>query len=265
MEALAKFKQSQREIWSNFGSIQLSTVPVAGRLVEFAQVTSGVRLLDAGCGTGVVAITAARRGAKVTGIDLTPKLLEHATENARVAAVDVDWHEGDIEELPFSDGTFDMVLSQFAHIFAPRPEVATAELLRVLKPGGTIAFCTWPPELLVGNIMTLAASYMPAPPSAMSDPMLWGTPTIARERLGDAVTQLVFDRGCMNVAALSPEHFRFNIERTVGPVLKLVETLSPSNPALLDKFRAEFDSIVAHYYAHNVVRQDFLLTRAIKK
>src|SRR5205085_2258788 len=80
------------------------------------------------------------------------ELLEHARGNARVAEVEVEWHQGDAEGLPFPDGSFDAVTSQFGHIFAPRPEVAVAEMLRVLKPGGTVAFATWPPELLIGRM-----------------------------------------------------------------------------------------------------------------
>src|SRR5271168_2461 len=101
----------------------LTTIPAA-RLVKFAGVQPGQQVLDVACGTGVVSVTAARIGAHVTALDLTPELLERARENARVAGVEVDWHEGDVEQLPFGDTTFDVVLSEFGHIFAPRPEVA---------------------------------------------------------------------------------------------------------------------------------------------
>jgi SAM-dependent methyltransferase len=265
MDALQQFKQAQKQIWSNFGPVEVSTTPVAGRLVRFANVSAGSQVLDAGCGTGVVAVTAARLGALVTGIDITAKLLERAHENASIAEVDIDWRESDVEELPFSDAHFDIVLSQFAHMFAPRPAVATAEMLRVLKPGGTIAFCTWPPELLTGSILSLALNYLPAPPVAVADPVLWGEPSIVCERLGDAVSQLTFDRGCMQVYALSPQHLRANIERTVGPVLKVIEMFSAGDPDSLKKFRDQFDAIVSAYFADNIVRQDYLLTRAVKK
>jgi ubiquinone/menaquinone biosynthesis C-methylase UbiE len=108
--------------------------------VKFANVRAGQNVLDVGCGTGIVAITAARIGASVRGLDLTPELLERARENARIANVEIDFREGDAEALPFDDVTFDVVLSQFGHMFAPRPDVAMAEMLRVLKRGGTIAF-----------------------------------------------------------------------------------------------------------------------------
>ena len=220
-------------------------------------------MLDVGCGTGVVAITAARLGARVTGVDLTPQLLARARENAVVALVDVEWREADVEELPFGDEQFDVVLSQFAHMFAPRPDVAVREMLRTLKRGGTIAFSTWPPELLVGRTMALGTRYTPPPPGVAS-PLLWGEPSIIRERLGSAVEDIVFDRGSLLVPALSPQHYRTAVERSAGPLIKMVELLRTTDPDRLGVFRQEFDTIVAEYLEDNLVRQDYLLTRSRK-
>ena len=122
------------------------TAPPAAHLVRYARMGAGKRVLDVGTGTGVVALTAARTGAKVTGLDLTPTLLERARENATLAELSIDFREGDAEALPFDDASFDVVVSQFGHMFAPRAEVALAQMLRVLRPGGTLAFTTWPPE-----------------------------------------------------------------------------------------------------------------------
>lgn len=264
MDGLTQFKQMQKEAWAHFGPFETLTMIPAGRLVRLAGVARGIRVLDVGCGTGVVSITAARTGATVSAIDLTPPLLERARENARIADVSIDFREADAEELPFGDAEFDVVLSQFAHMFAPRPDVAIREMLRVLKPGGTIAFSTWPPELLVGQTSALAARYMPPPPAGVAPPMLWGEPTVIRERLGGAVRDISFDRDCMLVPALSLQHHRAGVERSAGPVVKLVASLSASDPAKLAEFRKEFDAIVARYYRDNIVRQDYLLTRATK-
>lgn len=136
MDSLAQFKEAQRQGWAHFAPLEANTTPEAARLVKHARVRPGHRVLDVACGTGVVAVTAARLGARVTGLDLTPELLERARENASIAGVDVDWHEGDVEQLPFGDAAFEVVLSQFGHMFAPRPGVAVAEMLRVLSPGG---------------------------------------------------------------------------------------------------------------------------------
>jgi SAM-dependent methyltransferase len=263
-DPFAQFKAMQRQGWAHFAPLQAVTTVAAAHLVKFAKIRAGQDVLDVGCGTGVVSVTATRRGAKVTGIDLTPELLVHARENAAIAGVHVEWREGDAENLPFADNSFHAVVSQFGHMFAPRPDVAIAEMLRVLKPGGTIAFSTWPPELLVGRTFRVSAKYGPAPPPGVVAPVLWGDPNVVRERLGNAVTSIEFDCGRIVVPTLSPQHFRSLIEKTAGPMIKLVETLGAADPAKLAAFRAEFDAAVAEYYEDNTVRQDFLMTRAIK-
>src|SRR6185503_6923459 len=110
--------------------------------------------------------------------------------------------------MPFPDATFDVVLSQFGHMFAPRPRVAITEMLRVLKPGGTIAFATWPPELLIGSSFRLVSSYMPPPPPDVSPSPEWGDVAIVRERLGSAVKDILFDRDRMLFPALSVQNYR---------------------------------------------------------
>lgn len=263
MDALEQFKAAQRQAWAHFIPFELTTSATAAHLVAFASVQAGQRVLDVGCGTGVVAITARRRGAQVTGVDLTPELLKRARENAAVADVDVEWREGDVENLPFGDAAFDVVLSQFGHMFAPRPDVATREMLRVLKPGGLIAFSTWPPELCIGRIFALIGRYLPPPPSFVLPPTQWGDPTRVRDRLGTAIADLVFDRAVMLFPALSPAHCRLFFESNAGPVLRLVQTLQ-GEPPRLATFRGEFEEIVAQYLRDNVVRQDYLMTRARK-
>jgi SAM-dependent methyltransferase len=262
-DAIAKFKEEQRQGWKFFMPLETLTTPAAPRLVKLANVRVGESILDVACGTGVVAITAARIGARVRGVDLTPELLERARENARLANVEIDFREGDAEALPYGDAEFDVVLSQFGHMFAPRPNIAIAEMLRVLKPGGTIAFATWPPELLIGSSFRLVASYMPPPPG-VSPPPQWGDVAVVRERLGSAVKDILFDRACLLVPALSVQGYRDYVERTAGPLLKLVESLGTSDPARLARFRRDYDALVEPYFENNIVRQDYLLTRAVK-
>lgn len=264
MDPIAKFKEAARVSWSTFAPFEMITGTTAPELVRFAGVRAGSRVLDVGCGTGVVALTAARRGAHVTGADLTPELLERARENAEIAGFEVDFHESDVEALPFDDVSFDIVLSQFGHMFGPRPDVTVAEMLRVLKPGGTIAFSTWPPELYTGRMFLLLGKYAPPPPPGVSSPALWGDPAVVRERLGAAVSDLCFDRACMRFPILSPAHMRLFTERNAGPVSKLVEALA-AEPDVLASFRAEFEALVAEYYRDNVVYQDYLMSRARKR
>src|ERR1041385_3825026 len=149
-------------------------------------------------------------------------------------------------------------------MFAPRPDVAMTEMLRVLKSGGTIAFTTWPPELLMGSSFRLVASYMPSLPPGVSPAPQWGDVAIVRERLGSAVKDISFDRACMLFPALSVQNYRDHLEHTAGPMLKLVEMLSGSDPDQLTQFRREYEELVARYFEDNIVRQDYLLTRATK-
>lgn len=264
MDSFDSFKAAQKQIWPNFAPYEVHTTPTAARLVRRAGVRAGQHVLDVACGTGVVSLTAARLGARVTGLDLTPELLERARENARIAAVDIDWHEGDVEKLPFGNAEFDIVLSQFGHMFAPRPEVAIGEMLRVLKPGGTIAFSTWPPELLVGRVFALVGTYLPPPAPGVAPPTQWGDPNTIRQRLGSAVKNLSFDRATMTIPALSLSHHRLTAEKSSGSILRLVKELQESDSGKLEKFRREYDALVGEYFEDNLLRQDYLITRATK-
>jgi 2-polyprenyl-3-methyl-5-hydroxy-6-metoxy-1,4-benzoquinol methylase len=264
LDPFENFKAMQKQGWAHFAPLEMMTTPTAANLVTFAGVKAGQQVLDVGCGTGVVAITAARAGAKVSALDLTPELLERARANSAIAEVAVEWREGDAEQLPYGDAAFDVVLSQFGHMFAPRPAVAIAEMLRVLKPGGTIAFSTWPPDLFIGRMFKQIGSYLPPPPPGISPPPQWGDQNIVRERLGSAVKDIVFERGTMRVPALSLQHFRGFTERTAGPLVRLVETLTVSDPAKLATFRREYDALAAEYLEDNTIKQEYMMTRAIK-
>lgn len=263
VDPFVQYKATQREGWALFAPLEALTILPAEALVEFAGVTKEKRVADVGCGTGVVAITAARRGAHVDALDLSPVLLERARENAQVAEVEVEFREGDVEQLPYKDNSFDCVLSQFGHMFAPRPEVAIAEMLRVLKPGGTIAFSTWPPELFTGRMFALVSKYLP-PPQGVAPPPLWGDPNIVRERLGSRVKDLFFDRPLVIKPALSIQHLMHTFSSTAAPVIKLTEKLSVENPAALGEFRAEFSDLISKYYKGNSLHQHFLMSRAVK-
>jgi ubiquinone/menaquinone biosynthesis C-methylase UbiE len=263
MDPIAQFKEGAKQAWSTFAPLEMITGSVAPRLVKYAGVERGKEVLDVGCGTGVVALTAARLGAKTTGVDLTPELLARARENGQIMGLDVAWQEADAEALPFADAKFDIVVSQFGHMFAPRPEIAVKEMLRVLKPGGTIAFSTWPPELMVGRMFVVTGTYAPPPPHGVSPPHQWGDPSIVRERLGSAVKDLCFARDAMAFQILSVPHYRVFMESNVGPITKLVQSLRADQQKLA-AFRREIDDLVSLFFADNLVRQDYLLTRAVK-
>lgn len=259
-----EFKSRQKEIWALgcFADIAQFTTQAAGHLVRFAGVSAGQRVLDVATGTGVAAITARLKGAVVTGIDLTPSLLAQAKESAAVAGItDIAWQEADAEALPFPSSSFDVVLSQFGHMFAPRPEVAVAEMLRVLKLGGVLAFATWSPEQLIGRLFSLTARYVSSPPGIPS-PVLWGDVGVIQQRLAGKTRGLFFERGVMAVPSLSPRHSRLFQESKAGPFVRTVETLQ-KDPQRLSCWRQEVEALISEYLRDNVVRNEYLLTRAV--
>lgn len=259
----AAMKAAQREGWGLFAPIAPFTTPAAAALVRYAGITAGETVLDVACGTGVVALTAALRGAHVKGLDLAPALLADARRNAAIVDAAIDFSEGDVEALPYADASFDVVLSQFGHMFAPRPERAIAEMLRVLRPGGRIAFSTWPPELVIGRLFDLVGHYLPGPPGAAA-PSSWGETSNIWCWLGHAVNGIEFHRDEMTIPALSPRHYGANMEHTAAPFIKVVQTLG-NQPERLAAFRAEVVAIVESYFVDNRVRQSYLMTRASKR
>jgi SAM-dependent methyltransferase len=264
MDPTAPFKAQQKVAWSNFAIFENVTASTAPRLVSFAGIKTGTKVLDVGCGTGVVGLTAARLGAQVTGVDLTPELVARAQENATLMGVEAEWREGDAEALPLPDAAFDVVVSQFGHMFAPRPDVAVREMLRVLKRGGVIAFSTWPPELFTGRMFGLIGKYAPPPPAGVSPPGQWGDTNVVRERLGAAVKDIAFARDVMRFQMLSVQHYRVFMETNFGPARKLLEGLDASEPDRAAALRRDLEQLAAEFLEDNVLRQDYLLTRAVK-
>lgn len=263
-DPFAAMKSAQRQAWASFSPTAIFTTEPAAKLVAFAQIERGERVLDVGCGTGTVAITAALRGAYVDGLDLSPDLLDEARAHAQIArGIEVlRFAEGDCERMPYADASFDCVVSQFGHMFGPRPHVAIAEMLRVLRPGGRIAFSTWPPELLMGRMFDLFARVSPLPEGAAL-PSSWGDPHNVRERLGSAVRGLEFATGEMRTPTLSPDHFCARMEATSPPYKKALASLA-ADPAAADRLRGDLRAIVAAYFRDNCVTQTFLMTRATK-
>jgi SAM-dependent methyltransferase len=241
------------------------SAPEAARLVRFAGVQPGDRVLDVGTGSGLVAIIAAQHGACATGIDPTPELLAKAKENAALAGCrDIEWHEGTAEVLPFADASFDVVLSQYAHMFSPQPEAAAREMLRVVKPGGRIAFAAWTPDGLAPRLMGLTFRYLPPMPGAAPpSPFEWGDADGVRTYLGERVRDLRFESAFLQLPALSTAHARRLFEETFGPTLLLVGTLS-NEPGRLAQWRNEHDAAAAEFFADGRLRFDYLLTRAIR-
>lgn len=170
---------------------------------------------------------------------------------------------GDAEELPFPDASFDVVVSQFGHMFAPRPEVAAREMLRVLKPGGTIAFSTWPPHSFPGRLFALVGSFAGPPPAGIAPPAQWGDPNTVRERL-PGVGDVLFRHQVMTFPTLSPQHWRHNTEQTLGPVRKVATALQ-QDAQRLATFRSELERLATEFFEDHSIRHEYLMTRGVKR
>lgn len=202
----------------NYAAVAEKILDVGGVCVERAGVEPGMEVLDVACGTGNATIPAARAGARVTGLDFSDALLAVARERAADAMVEVDWVEGDAQDLPFEDGSFDRVISTFGHMFAPDHERTAAEMKRVCR--GRIGICCWSPRGAIGRMFRTIAELVPPPPGSAS-PLLWGTEEHVRELLGEGE----FDRGEVEWRDPSVEGYADFMLESFGPMLNAQETL----------------------------------------
>jgi SAM-dependent methyltransferase len=196
-EGLAAFKQGTRASWAagDFPAIARRELwPMGRRLVDRVGIRPGDEVLDVACGSGNAAIRAAEDGGRVTGVDLTPELFDAGRDEAAKAGVDVTFVEGDAEALPFDDESFDVVLSVFGCMFAPRHALAAAEIARVLRPGGRLGIFAWTPEGGTGVMFRTLGGYMPPPPPFAQPPVLWGSEEHVRELFAGSGIELAFER-----------------------------------------------------------------------
>jgi SAM-dependent methyltransferase len=221
-----EFKARQRAMWEAGDYPPLSELigGVGQRVVERADVEPGMRVLDVACGTGNAALPAARAGARVTGLDLAPGLLEAGRERAEAAELEIDWIEGDAEALPFEADSFERVFSTFGHMFAPRHRRTADEMARVCRPGGTIAICCWTPEGTIGDVFAASASHMPPPPDFAEPPILWGTEDHVREMFPGA-SGFEFERHSATVEWESPRAWADYFFERFGPLVTARELL----------------------------------------
>ena len=200
-------------------------------------------MLDVACGCGNATIPAAKTGAKVTGLDLTPELLEAAKANAAEAGVEIEWIEGDAEQLPFDDASFDAVISVFGCMFAPDQKTTASEIARVLKPGGRIGICAWTPEGNVGRMFITTASHMPPPPEGFQPPVLWGSEDHVRELFAGTGVELELARTTLEFIGDTPDAFMEESMRDLPPVAAVRSMLEPEGKweALRDELTAFYD------------------------
>ncbi len=170
-------------------------------------------MLDVAAGTGNASIPAAQTGAEVTASDLTPELFEAGKARAESEGVELEWVEADAENLPFDDESFDVVMSSIGAMFAPRHQAVADEMVRVCKPGGTIAMLNWTPEGMIGALFRTMGPYAPPPPPGAQPPPLWGGEDHVRELFGDRVDLHTLERDMLEITAFGAaqeygEHFK---------------------------------------------------------
>lgn len=245
-DAAAGLKQTARPVWSAGDHDTISGLirDVGPAVVAAAGVKRGDQVLDVGSGTGNAAIPAARAGAIVIASDLTPELVEAGRRRAADASAEVQWVEADAEALPFPDGSFDVVLSTFGVMFAPRHAVAAGEVARVLRGGGTLALANWTPEGFGGRIFRMMAGFLPPPPDFASPPELWGSEAhVAQLFAGSGVVELDFERRTTTLAFVSADEMVDEYFTHFGPFLAARAMLEPTGRH--DELRRAFGELIA--------------------
>jgi SAM-dependent methyltransferase len=247
----------QRETWEagDYADVARTIEEVSPVTVAAARVAAGDELLDVATGTGNTALAAARAGARVTGLDIVPGLLEVARERAAAEGLAIDFVEGDAAALPFGASTFHRVTSVFGAMFAAAQVETAAEMLRVCRPGGTIAVAAFTPQGLNGQMFAAAARHLP-PPAGFKAPVLWGDEDHVR-LLFVAAVDIAFERRTYPIVADSPQAWVEYLSTVLGPLVQTRRALEADGrwPALRDE-------LVALYAAHNEATDGSLLAPA---
>lgn len=261
-------KLRHRRMWASgdYPSVARELIPRLGeRLVAAAGVGAGDRVLDVAAGSGNAAIPAAALGARVVASDLTPELLAAGRREAAARGVELAWEEGDAEALPYSDGRFDVVLSCVGVMFAPHHQAAADEILRVARPGGTIALLSWTPEGFVGRMLATMKPFAPAPRPGASPPPLWGTIDHVQGLFGAGVHNLTSVREDAPIVGFgSGAQFRDFFKTNYGPTIALYAALTavqPERVAELDRALAELGD---RYIEDEQMQWEYLLVTATR-
>ncbi len=238
-----------RKIWASgdYAKAAVSLLPIADQVIRIAKVRAGERVLDIACGTGNTALAARARGAIVTGLDITPELLEIArTRAVKDGFDDIAWNEGDAERLPYPDSSFDVVVSTCGLMFAPGHRDVASELARVTVPGGRIAIQAWTPDGGIGKRFAITDRYAPRPAGA-PDPFDWGSGDKVRALLAETFTGLGFEHSDLPSIAPSPEVLADTMLEIYPPLATLRRSLSPE---LQVSLRADLTDFYRGFVTH---------------
>lgn len=234
-------KAKHRAMWAmgDYPALASDIISDLGRvLVKACAVKPGEMVLDVAAGAGNAAIPAALAGATVVASDLTPELFDAGRRQAEAQGAEVEWRQGDAEALPFADGEFDTVMSSVGVMFAPHHQQSADELVRVVRPGGTIGLLSWTPQGFIGQMFATMKPYAPPPPPGAQPPPLWGSEEHVRGLLGDRVTEVEARKQTVLIDRFAtPEEFRDYFKARYGPTIAVYKFIAddPEKVAALDR------------------------------
>ena len=237
-----------RSVWTSADFLPIARSFVAGaeEFVDRLELRPGESVLDVACGTGNLAIPAARTGACVTGIDIAPNLIAQARMEARMAGCVVAFEVGDAEALPVADAQFETTITMFGAMFAYRPDRAATELLRVTRPGGRLAMANWTPRGFSGQLLRAHTEVLP-PPSGIPSPLEWGMEEVVRSRLRGGFTSLTCTRQTIELRFTYPPWAVAELfARCYGPTVTTLQAVEPDEASGLRQ------ELTALFQRHNV-------------
>lgn len=239
MNSLTSTTNPNKALWEKGDFTQLAeTMRESGtELVEKLGITPGMQVLDVGCGDGTTALPEARLGANVLGVDIARNLVAAGNERVKKEGLtNISFREGDVTNLSdLKDKTFDLVVSIFGAMFAPKPFDVAKELVRVTKPGGRIVMGNWIPgdPTLVAQILKISSAYTPPPPEGFISPMLWGVEAHVIERFGQAgiaPENISFVKDTFTfIAPFSPTEFVERFKLYYGPTMNAFEAAAKND------------------------------------
>jgi SAM-dependent methyltransferase len=241
----SELKARHRAMWASGDyahMVDTFLLPLGPRLVDACPISHGMRVLDVAAGTGNVSLSAAARGASVTASDLTPELLEAGRRRADAKGLQLEWAEADAERLPFSDESFDVVMSAIGVMFAPHHQAAADELVRVCRPGGTVGLLSWTPEGMLGALFRTMKPFAPPPPPGAQPPPLWGSEEHLQALMGGRVEFHTLERDVLEITAFErPRDYGEHFKAHYGP------TIAARANAARDGREAEFDEALDRF------------------
>jgi ubiquinone/menaquinone biosynthesis C-methylase UbiE len=264
---MLELKTRLKQTWEDgdFSQVAKHIEAEAKAFVDRLNVGPGAKVLDVACGSGNSAIEFAADGAEVTGLDLASNLLEVAAQRAKAAGLDLRLDQGDAEDLPYEDNSFDLVATMYGAMFAPRPEVVASELVRVCRPGGRVAMANWTPDGFAGQMFKVASRYL-TPPN-MPAPAQWGVEDVVRQRFGDSFSDLKMTKRMADMSfEFPPKDVVALFRKYFGPVKRAFEKLEGEQA---ESYRKDLEEV---WTQHNtapegktLVKSEYLEVVGVKK